>query len=194
MSYPRYVELYPDKAYRDLTPKQAKEVYAEFIANIPYRLKVLQDFFEQYKIKLDFSRKSLEQIENVFWDIAKPDPIEKTVAGSPIPDDQTRSILMDLNIYISETLMHNYPQLEWKLDLSKGKTMAFRHEPVIVGFEPKKRYGISLISNMAFAPTAFFMGKVYQKEFLTKPYDIWSKQVEEQNQYYEGLKKKQDNK
>ena len=51
--------------------KQVKELFKEFYNSIPTRIDMLQLIFPD--IKLDYTRESLLQIQDRFWDTVEPD-------------------------------------------------------------------------------------------------------------------------
>lgn len=138
--------------YYHMTAAQAKENYRWFLSVIPDRMAYLRDrCASDLKIpaeELDYSAASLVPVWKWFLRTARiektpKEELEKMVEGAKTFGESwinrerfsvvTTFIMRDIGIYVGESFVRNYPQLQWVYN-DKPRNYVNGRQPVIAGF------------------------------------------------------------
>jgi len=128
-----------DRPLSQLTRVESRKAYEWFIENIDSRLKQLELITSFKGIALDFSEKSLKEIDQWFFDRAKVDFDECLNSVSP----EVFSICNDLGMYVSEMLIRLPGNISWEF-CTKGKKNISYQRSVISGFSNVKNKNFNI--------------------------------------------------
>jgi len=139
--------------YRNMSPKEAKEYFDWFKANIPNEIEKLNKVSKIDKsVVLDYSPESLIALEKwflplrVYVKLSKKQILED-YANAPdfilqemlikryAPSVRTVDLAVMVAVYFGEVFVRNNPDLYWDY-VKKPKSSAYFNEPVIYGFTP----------------------------------------------------------
>lgn len=151
MEYPLMEPPFHFKSFESLSKKEAMDYFRWFLGEIPNRIRILSEYFEETsglpKELLDYTPESLNVIWNWFSPKIKIVPrtkeeIEEEKAlvppGSDIktykPSNETLAIAFDIGIYFAETFVRNNKNIEWAV-VTKPKSLFEVNRPVLKGFK-----------------------------------------------------------
>jgi hypothetical protein len=163
----QYVMVDPPliKSSKEMTRREAKMYFAWFVECIPERIAILEQAVRSSKVPryqnwaADLLPESLDILGEWFSEnIVIAPPSEefkekrlKSLDAIParyrplaeMPEyvfvDVTYSFMIDLGMYLGETLRKRLPDLEWQL-WTKNKKDAVYHKPVLIGFQHLTEY------------------------------------------------------
>lgn len=142
----------PDyKPYDDMTRAEAKKHLEWYVNQIPERLELLRNAFEETgggkKEKLDYSVESLRTIWEWFIPLVTIEPkttVEIEKEANLLPRGATRNleklsigtlaIAMDIAIYYAEVFIRTCKEVKWGLAKSRSKNYINYNRPVLLGF------------------------------------------------------------
>jgi len=154
MEYPLMEPPFHFKSFYELSKKEAMDYFRWFLGEIPNRIRILNEYFEETsglpKELLDYTPESL----NVIWNWFSPkirivprteEEIEEQKAlvppGTDIdpykPSNETLAIAFDIGIYFGETFRRNNNGIEWGV-VTKPKSLFYVNRPVLRGFKSNK--------------------------------------------------------
>jgi hypothetical protein len=118
-----------DRPLHKVSREEAIRHFEHHVVSIEERLAQLQLLVESAGIELDFSDRSLHQLDQWF-----PAVISSYGVENEWPTPEALSICSDLAMYLGEVLRRRGPKLEWRLELGDKRDMAYQR-PVIAGFQ-----------------------------------------------------------
>jgi hypothetical protein len=169
---------------RELKPKQAAQYFDWFLANIPLRLRLLEQVIVstyETPIPMNFSSESLFAVGTWFGKQVEtgqrsPEAIARLRSSTPAYlqgqitawelSEQTVSLCADVGIYFAEVLRSRHPHLEWSY-FTKPKIDADLNQPVLTNFRQSVRLNsIAIVSIIAYKIIdGESSGPVFQKTF-----------------------------
>ena len=149
-------QFFDNYAFFELTPKQAKEYFKWYMAEIPHRLTLLWNRIQQDCPELepfDYSPESLHFIwewyepkiqrvpmtaKEIEYEVRKfPKYLESQIRKNTQKfTDETLSLALDISIYLGEVVVKNHPYLRWNYRTRPKRDFSV-YRPVIDGLNCK---------------------------------------------------------
>ena len=176
MQYPAISFPCEFESFKTLNKNQAQQLFDWYISEIPQRVKLLEECFNDewcHSIPFDYSIDSLDLLWKAFTKyiksykksrkdiMAENANLPRYVLDDMLNDNrhlanETEILAFDIAMYFGETLSRNFPGISWGF-FTKPKNMASVNKAVLVGF----------MRNMYMDPTRIIM--VGCSRFLDKP-------------------------
>lgn len=111
---------------------EARAAYGWFIKNIANRLDELTTLVGRDGVVLDYSKKSLVDLHQWFFEIVS----EERQLGNSTPSPELFSVCNDIGVYLSEFVVWAGKKIKWKFNTSSERDLSYQRA-VIVGFDVK---------------------------------------------------------
>lgn len=161
--------------------KMARKYFDWYISIIPTRMSILAKRVKSLDILLDFSRKSLEKLDEFYFSNLSYGQLVRQ-DGTRFISAETITMCFDLGIYWGECFVRNFEAIHWELNTGMKQEVDY-HRPVIGGFQ----YGESFcMETILFDGSLYYLGdeRAERKKQLTFQYDLWIKKIPEPGREY----------
>jgi hypothetical protein len=189
--YPYWEPPFLVESFPDLPKKQAQRYFDWYVADIPNRVKLLEEWFNDkwgYDLKFDYSLNSLDPLWQAFelhievYEMTEQEIRELNAGMSDqaiemcleygkedrrAPTWRSTMMAYDIGAYFGETLIRNLPALHWGF-LARPKSLLGVNEPVILGFknrdylEPRSTMKVGCLRFIEHGPRPHFLSDLVE--------------------------------
>ncbi len=187
MNYELMAPPFEIKEFYEMNKKEAKEHFEWYISEIPHRIEILKNIYEELggkKENLDYSINSLEDLwkwylKNVqIIDKSEKEILEeKEALPEWLKNEKIMlkkisipwlAIAMDISIYLGEVFVRNNPQLQWTF-VTKPKKIIHVNKPVIGDFKNDKMD----TRHILYVLTLKIVNNTTNEKALLNLYNVW---------------------
>ncbi len=192
MNYELMAPPFEMKEFDEMNKKEAKEHFEWYINEIPNRIEILKNIYEEFggkKENLDYSINSLEGLWK--WYLKNVEIIDKS--EKEILDEKSElpewlkdeeiipkkisitwlAIAMDISMYLGEVFVRNNPQLKWTF-ITKPKRIMHVNRPVIGDFKNDKMD----TRHILYILTLKIIKHTTDEKALLNLYNVWMEYLE----------------
>lgn len=146
-SWSSYVAFQPgvSQPWHELSPGDARKVFAKVIAAREERVASLRQLLEANGRQLGISNDDIQDLEDWFRGHVVADPDEPSR-----PDARSLALAFDIGVFLGELMIRRRPELRWKLLTSPKRDVSFQR-PVVSGFSDPSMHIDPIWSASSFA-------------------------------------------
>jgi hypothetical protein len=175
--------------FREMSKKELKDYYKWYHDVMPQRIEMLANAIKDTSgyehWKADYTPASLSRLGKWLAGQVEKRPrttseVNEISTRSPYPIDisdweltnRTFSLAIDVGMYFSHVLLHNFPSLRWEQPFGNKKFIDYG-QPVLTGFGPMFFNPVQILVTLAYG----LAKNKHKGERLAELYDVWAKMV-----------------